>query len=192
MSRFGQTPSQTVGPYFSMRLFAPGPNVLAPAVTEGRIRVVGRVLDGDGKPIEDALIELWQADGRGRYRHPAGDRTGAAPADGFTGFGRAAANVADGEFWFETIKPGRVPGPRGSLQAPHLNLIVQARGMLAPSFTRLYFADEAAANAEDFVLECVPPARRQTLIAPRVAADPATYRFEIRFQGPSETVFFDF
>lgn len=191
--RPSQTPSQTVGPYFGMRLFARGQNALVPAHAAARIRIEGRVLDGDRKPIEDALIELWQADEHGRYRHPL-DAGGLAPqAQGFTGFGRAAADVTDGRFWFETVKPGRVPGPGGSLQAPHLSLIVQARGMLAPVFTRLYFPDEAVANAQDHVLENVPAARRGTLIAePASGTAPPTYRFEIRFQGPDETVFFDF
>jgi protocatechuate 3,4-dioxygenase, alpha subunit len=193
VSRHGQTPSQTVGPYYSMRLFATGQNLLVSASAPDRIRIEGRVLDGDRKPIEDALIELWQANEHGRYRHPDDDRAGAALRDGFTGFGRAAAHVPDGEFWFETLKPGRTPGPDGSWQAPHLSLLVQGRGILAPAFTRLYFADEAEANARDFVLERVPAARRATLIAVKLAGgELPTYRLEIRYQGPDETVFFDF
>jgi protocatechuate 3,4-dioxygenase, alpha subunit len=188
----GQTPFQTVGPYYSMRLSGPGLNVLA-ASAPNRIRIEGAVLDGDARPIEDALLEIWQANEGGRYRHPADGRADVPLAAGFTGFGRAGAAAHGGEFWFDTVKPGRVPAPDGSLQAPHINVIVQGRGMLAATFTRLYFPDEPDANAVDFVLSQVPATRRRTLVATAVpgVASP-TYRFDIRFQGPDETVFFDF
>ncbi len=189
-SRRGQTPSQTVGPYFSMRLAGPGQNVLAGEDVPGeRIRVEGRVLDGHRHHVEDALIELWQADASGHYRHP----DDVWPGDGsFTGFGRAASAFDTGVWWFDTIKPGRIPGPGGRLQAPHLSLVVQARGMLNPVFTRLYFADEQAANAEDPVLAAVPEGRRSTLIARQPAhGDGRTYEFDVVFQGDDETVFFD-
>lgn len=193
MKRLGQTPSQTIGPYYAMRLFAPGQNVLVAPDRADRVHIEGRVLDGDRKPIEDALIELWQANEHGRYRHPLDDRSEAALSPGFTGFGRAAVCFSDGEFWFETIKPGRTRSPDGSLQAPHLCVVIQARGMLAPTFTRLYFADEAVANSQDFLLERVPAARRHTLIAHAVPGRVVpTYRFEIRYQGPDETVFLEF
>jgi protocatechuate 3,4-dioxygenase, alpha subunit len=190
MARLGETPSQTVGPYFSMRLIAPNTNCLVGPDTEGRIRVDGRVLDGDRHPIEDALVELWQANTAGRYRHPEDSREEIPLDSCFTGFGRAATAFATGEYWFETVKPGRIPGPGGAMQAPHLGLIVQGRGMLNPVFTRVYFADEPDANSEDPVLRATPADRRATLLASR--ADDATYRFDIRFQGSDETVFFDF
>jgi|HubBroStandDraft_1064217.scaffolds.fasta_scaffold14346_4 protocatechuate 3,4-dioxygenase alpha subunit len=189
----GQTPFQTVGPYYSMRLSGPGQNVVAAKEVANRVRIEGCVLDGDGKPIEDALLETWQANEKGRYRHPADDRAEVPLAAGFTGFGRAGVTPATGEFWFETIKPGRVPAPDGSLQAPHICVVVQGRGMLAATFTRLYFPDEASANEQDFVLSQVPAARRPTLVAVTVPGrSPPAYRFDIRFQGPRETVFFDF
>ena len=191
----GQTPSQTVGPYFTMRLSAEGENVLTTPETVGqRIRIEGRVLDGDRKHIEDALVELWQADSAGRYHHPADDR-GAGPLDpAFSGFGRCASDFRTGAYSFLTIKPGPVPHPSGGLQAPHISLTIQARGMLNPTFTRLYFGDEPTANADDPVLRSVPAERRSTLIADRVEADDSsvpTYRFDIRYQGDDETAFFD-
>jgi protocatechuate 3,4-dioxygenase alpha subunit len=110
----------------------------------------------------------------------------------FTGFGRAGSSFETGEYWFETVKPGRVPAADGTLQAPHLNLVVQGRGMLDPTFTRIYFADEAAANALDPVLQLVPVERRPSIMAVLVEESPTpTYRFDVRFQGPDETVFFD-
>jgi protocatechuate 3,4-dioxygenase alpha subunit len=191
--RLPETPSQTAGPYWSMRLGAVGENVLGTPETLGpRVRIEGRVLDGDGKHIEDALLELWQANAAGRYRHPADDRDDVPLDPAFTGFGRAASDFETGEYWFGTVKPGRVPTADGALQAPHLNVIVQGRGMLNPTFTRIYFADETEANAADPVLAQVPADRRHTLIAELVEAEPTpTYRFDVRFQGPDETVFFD-
>jgi protocatechuate 3,4-dioxygenase, alpha subunit len=191
--RLGVTPSQTVGPYFSMRLAAEGENVLVTADTIGdRIRLEGRVFDGDRKPIEDALIELWQANDAGRYDHPTDDRNDAPLDPAFAGFGRAATGFGDGAYSFLTIMPGAVPAPDLSMQAPHLNLIIQARGMLNPTYTRVYFPEEAAANAIDPVLNQVPIDRRWTMIA-ELVEDGAlpTYRFDIRYQGPDETVFLD-
>jgi len=194
MSRLPVTPSQTVGPYFAMQLFREGQNVLATPSTEGeRIRIEGVVYDGDRKPVEDALIELWQADARGRYRHPRDQRAPVASGAPFLGFGRASTDFATGAFWFETIRPGPVPGPAGTLQAPHLSLTVQARGMLRAAFTRLYFGDEGTRHAEDPVLRAVPEARRATLIAAPVRRDDVTlFRFDVHLQGPHETVFFVF
>jgi protocatechuate 3,4-dioxygenase alpha subunit len=187
------TPSQTVGPYYGMRLARPGENVVTAGGEGASIRVVGRVMDGDGAPIEDALVEIWQANSAGRYQHPADSRAEVPLDAGFTGFGRATTSLVERDFWFETVKPGRVPAPDGSLQAPHLSLVVQARGMLRPVFTRLYFDDEARANAEDFVLTRVPELRRRTLVATSVSVDGRlVYRFDVRFQGPDETVFFAF
>jgi len=186
------TPSQTVGPYFAMCLSGPGQNVLVPPTESNRIRVVGRVYDADRKPVDDALVELWQANRHGRYRHPADTREPLELVAGFSGFGRATIDPATLEYSFDTVKPGRVPAPDGAMQAPHLSLVVQARGMLCPSWTRLYFDDEAAANAEDFVLLRVPAGRRHLLVARREAGVPPTYRFDMRFQGADETVFFEF
>jgi protocatechuate 3,4-dioxygenase, alpha subunit len=190
-----QTPSQTVGPYFTMRLSGEGDNVLTTPDTIGqRIRIEGRVLDGDRNHIEDALIELWQADSAGRYHHPTDDRT-AIPLDpAFNGFGRCASDFKTGAYSFLTIKPGPVPHPEGGMQAPHVSVTVQARGMLNPTFTRIYFDDEAGGNAADPVLQSVPEARRSTLIAERIDGEDSsvpTYRFDIRYQGDDETVFFD-
>jgi protocatechuate 3,4-dioxygenase, alpha subunit len=181
MSRgnFGQTPSQTVGPYFSMRLAGEGENVVITERTVGeRIRIEGRVLDGDGRQVEDALLEIWQADAEGHYLHPS-DRW--SPQSG------------DGSFRFDTIKPGAVPGGDGEMQAPHIAVIVQARGMLNALYTRVYFVDEAQANALDMVLLSVPEARRSALVAERVGSDDGTqtYHFDIRLQGDNETPFFD-
>jgi protocatechuate 3,4-dioxygenase, alpha subunit len=191
----GPTPSQTVGPYFTMRIGGEGDNVLTTPETVGeRIRVEGFVYDGDRKHIEDALIEVWQANSAGRYHHPADDRDEVPFDPAFTGFGRCASDFKTGAFSFLTIKPGAVPHPSGGLQAPHLSLIIQARGMLDPTYTRIYFADEAEANAIDPVLATVPADRRGTLIAERVDngdGSVATYRFDIRYQGDDETVFFD-
>ncbi len=191
--RLGVTPSQTVGPYFSMRLAAEGQNVLVTSDTAGdRIRIQGHVLDGDRTPIEDALLELWQANDAGRYNHPDDDRTDAALDPAFLGFGRCATGFGDGSYAFLTIMPGAVPAPDGGRQAPHLNIVIQARGMLNPTYTRVYFPEEAAANAMDPVMRSVPAERRGTLIAELIDDDALpTYRFDIRYQGADETVFFD-
>lgn len=193
----GVTPSQTVGPYFAYGLTPRGQYawkdtvgsdlVTADAAGE-RIRIEGRVLDGDGAPINDAMIEIWQADAEGRYASPADPRPRANAA--FRGFGRAAAD-AEGRYAFETIKPGRAPGLDGALQAPHILVAVFARGMLRQSYTRIYFADEAS-NAEDAALALVPADRRATLIAPKAMREGrAVYTFDIRMQGDAETAFFE-
>jgi len=190
-----QSPSQTVGPYFAYGLTseqygydfkAIAGNRLADETIEGeRIRVVGRVLDGTGKAVDDALIEIWQADAQGRYAHPA-DPRGSNLA--FRGFGRFGTGTdPDLRFMFDTIKPGSVEG-----QAPHITMCVMARGMLSHAFTRIYFSDEAEANAADPVLATVPEARRETLIARREDTQAGTvYRFDVHLQGADETVFFD-
>jgi protocatechuate 3,4-dioxygenase alpha subunit len=194
-----QTASQTIGPYFAYCL-TPEPwgkegitsNRLAGADTPGEHVVIqGRVLDGAGAPVGDALVELWQANAAGRYRHPRDDRAEIPLDDGFTGFGRAMTGE-DGGFSFETVKPGRVPGQGNQTQAPHVSLIVQARGMLSHAFTRFYFADEQDANAADPVLALVEESRRPTLIAAREETPGgAVYRLDIVLQGDGETVFFD-
>lgn len=187
-----QTPSQTVGPFFSLGLTRTAVNVLVSDRTEGeRIRIEGRVFDGDGKPVPDAMIEIWQANSYGRYNHPE-DKQEKPLDSNFTGFGRAGTDE-NGIFWFDTIKPGSVPGWGDSIQAPHINVTVFARGMLVHAFTRIYFADEPA-NGTDPVLSSVKnEARRATLIAGREQQTDGNkvYRFDIRLQGEQETVFFD-
>ncbi len=195
MYKLRQTPSQTVGPYFAMRLGGEGQDILVGPDTPGQhVRIEGLVIDGDGNHIEDALVEVWQADAEGRYRHPDDWWTDVPETEAFTGFGRSQSDFKTGAWSIETVKPGAVPGPDGSMQAPHINVIVQARGMLLPSFTRIYFSDEDEANRDDHVLGQVPPERRGTLIAQLQPgeADKATYRFDIRFGGEAETVYFDF
>ncbi len=186
-----ETPSQTIGPFFHEALIRPGENILAGDDTAGaRIVVEGRITDGDGAPVGDALVELWQANAAGRYAH-ATDARAEVPLDAaFTGYGRGRTD-GDGVFRFETIKPGPVPGPGNSLQAPHLNLVIFARGLLNHLTTRLYFEDEAA-NETDPVLNLVDEARRGTLIAQRRERGGQTvYRLDIRLQGAGETVFLE-
>ncbi|WP_370324829.1 protocatechuate 3,4-dioxygenase subunit alpha [Euzebya sp.] len=190
-----QTPSQTVGPYFSMILARTDEEatLAGPDVPGQRIRVTGRMLDGRGGHVEDGLLEVWQANAAGRYRHPVDDRDDIPLDPGFTGFGRVKTAFEDGSWVLHTVKPGPVPHPDGGSQAPHLNVIVQARGILTPSFTRIYFSDEEAANAADVVLQAVDADRRHTLIARRGDddGDVATYAIDIRMQGDDETVFLD-
>lgn len=193
-----QTPSQTVGPYFAYGLTSEQygyalDQIAGANLVEGveglegeRIRVLGQVFDGEGALVPDAMIEIWQADAGGRYWHPADGR---GTNSGFVGFGRMGTGTeADCRFAFETIKPGSVDGR----QAPHINVIVFARGVLSHLYTRIYFADEAAANGADPVLSSVPEGRRATLLAqPEEGGEGRTYRFDIHLQGDDETVFFD-
>ncbi|ASU78456.1 protocatechuate 3,4-dioxygenase subunit alpha [Actinopolyspora erythraea] len=179
------TPSQTVGPFFALPGALPwpdGPEVL-PAGSSGATLLRGRLLDGAGDPVPDGLIEIWQADERGRFAHPDDPR---GTSTDFPGFGRCATGP-DGEFWFRTVKPGPLPTPDGSEEAPHVNVTVLARGLLARVVTRIYFPDEPTANAADPVLSAVDPARRDTLVA---TAEADGYRFDIRLQGDDETIFF--
>jgi protocatechuate 3,4-dioxygenase alpha subunit len=185
-----QTASQTVGPFFHYGLILGGENVLVNEHTAGkRIHLTGRVLDGDGQPVPDALVEIWQADAHGHFNHPADPQHHRADPS-FKGFGRS--DTADGGcFWFKTIKPGPVTWTETQNQAPHVNVRVFSRGMLIHAVTRLYFSDEPA-NPHDPVLNSVPPARRATLIAQLAAsADLPTYCFDIHLQGDHETVFFN-
>ena|ERR671923_562181 len=194
--RLKQTPSQTVGPYFAYSLVpeqygypfsSVAGSTLVDNNTDGeRIRIEGRVFDGEGRPISDALIEIWQADAQGRYAHPLDPRSSNAS---FQGFGRVGTGAnSEGRFAFETIKPGPVDGT----QAPHVNLIVLMRGLLQHAYTRIYFSDETVGNANDPVLSSVPADRRSTLIAKREQTGAGVvYRFDIHMQGPRETVFFD-
>lgn len=189
--RLGQTPSQTVGPFFAMRIASEGDGVLPVPDGGERIVITGRVIDADGEPVEDALVETWQANPEGRYNHPD-DQRDLALSEGFTGFARAKTAFETGEYRVETVKPGPVPDPEGEPQAPHISMIVQARGMLNPVFTRLYFSDEPGANDHDLVMRRIPAERRNTLIAELVeGSDPKQYRFDVKLQGDDETVFFD-
>jgi protocatechuate 3,4-dioxygenase, alpha subunit len=183
---FGTTPSQTVGPYFAIGLPWPEGPFVVPETTPGAITISGTVYDGAGEPVPDHLIETWQADPSGRFADLHG-YGGQSELDGFRGFARCGAEDGDGSFEVVTVKPGRVPGPGGSLQAPHVDVSVFARGMLHRCVTRIYFADEPAANEADPVLRQVPADRRHTLMAQ--PAD-SGYKFDIRLQGPGETVFF--
>jgi protocatechuate 3,4-dioxygenase, alpha subunit len=186
-----QTPAQTVGPFYSIGLTSKTMNVLATEATEGqRIRVEGKVLDGDGKPVPDAMVEIWQANSYGRYNHP--DDKQEKPLDPrFTGWGRSGTDE-NCFYSFETIKPGPVPGPDATVQAPHINVVVFARGMLLHAYTRLYFADEPANESDPALNSIKNKARRKTLIAAREDKNgQAVYRFDIRLQGKNETVFFD-
>jgi protocatechuate 3,4-dioxygenase alpha subunit len=191
------TPSQTVGPFFKYGLTPNGKydwndaftnNLVTPETSGERIRVQGRVFDGDGAPVPDAMLEIWQADAQGRFSDPQDKR--ALPNSTFKGFGRCGTD-ANGDYAFDTIRPGQVPDPDGQPQAPHLLLAIFARGMLLHLYTRIYFAGEAA-NSADSVMAQVPADRRATLIAQREPGDGnAVYRFDIRLQGDNETAFFD-
>ena len=142
-------------------------------------------------PVGEAMVETWQANPAGRYNHPD-DQRDLELVEEFSGFARAKTEFETGEFRIETVKPGAVPDPEGEPQAPHISVIVQARGMLNPVFTRIYFSDEPEANEHDLVMQRVPKERRHTLIAELVSGtDPVEYRFDIKLQGENETVFFD-
>jgi protocatechuate 3,4-dioxygenase, alpha subunit len=182
-----QTPSQTVGPFFKPALVRVGNEVLVTSKSRGeRITIEGRVLDGDGAAVGDAMIELWQANADGRYDHPDDSQEKLLDPD-FHGFGRAATDER-GRFRFYTIKPGSVPGPGDLLQAPHINVSIFARGLLKRLITRIYFPGEPL-NPTDAVLNTVPPQRRASLVAR--TDQPGILRFDIVLQGENETVFFD-
>jgi protocatechuate 3,4-dioxygenase alpha subunit len=210
---FGQTPSQTLGPFFHYALpWKGGADLVGQSALGARpelfpadhdllnaspprglisgeaIEVRGRVFDGDGAPVPDALIEIWQANAAGRYASPDDPRSDLPLDEGFIGFGRAAT-LDDGSYCFRTIRPGAVPGPGNSLQAPHIAVGVLGRGLTRRLVTRLYLPDSEGLEA-DPILALVPPARRGTLIAER-STDQNFYRFDIVLQGERETVFFD-
>ena len=196
-----ETASQTAGPYVHIGL-APGVagfniyrrelghEIAGPDAEGERIRVEGRVLDGTGSPLKDALLEIWQANADGNYAHPEG---GGAVEDGFRGWGRVITDFETGNWSFDTIKPGRTRGRNVGVQAPHLNLWIVARGINIGLSTRMYFQDEAEANALDPVLNLIEwENRRSTLIAGRDERDGIpVYRFDIYLQGDRETIFFD-
>ena len=203
LDRLKESPSQTAGPYVHI---GTNPNwveitgvwegdlglvLMAPEAKGERILVKGRVFDGAGQPLTDALIEIWQADAAGLYNSPAEKR--GAPDPHFVGWGRQPTDAKTGEFRFETIKPGRVPYPDGRLMAPHITVWIVARGINIGLHTRMYFGDEERANAEDPVLGRIdPPARAKTLVALRgEERGLPSFVFDIRLQGPDETVFFD-
>jgi protocatechuate 3,4-dioxygenase, alpha subunit len=194
MTHLPLTASQTVGPFFHDCLMREDArcDVLCTPTTEGtRIRVEGRVIDGDGEPVPDAVLEVWQANAHGRYAHPADRRD--LPLDRtFTGYGRIATDP-DGRYAFTTVKPGAVPYDAERQQAPHISIAVLGRGLLNHLYCRLYFDDEPA-NAVDPLLERLPADRRDTLVACRdddSGGDAITYRFDVVLQGANETVFLD-
>lgn len=201
---FGQTPWQTVGPFFHYGLpwkggadlvggsslgarpdLTPAEHFLLAesgrrAPMEGRtIEIHGQVMDGQGVPLPDAMVEIWQADANGSYASEA--------QSGFSGFGRAATDD-EGGFRFRTLMPGQTPGPGGPPQAPHIAIGVFGRGLIRRLVTRLYFEGHPG-NADDAILGLIPPGRRQTLMA--CAANRTTWRFDVVLQGENETVFFD-
>jgi protocatechuate 3,4-dioxygenase alpha subunit len=187
------TASQTVGPFFHLGMtYLERSNLVPEGNAGGRITLRGRVLDGDGHPVPDAMVEIWQADSAGRYLDDVPLRNSSASR--FLGFGRIETDE-NGRFTFTTIKPGRVPSPDGSLQAPHIVVTLFSRGLLKPLRTRVYFPDEPG-NAEDAVLKLVPQERRPTLLATcsgGAASEPEKiFEWNIVMQGDGETVFFDY
>jgi len=200
---FKETASQTAGPYVHIGL-APKQagfdifennftNVLAGPKTKGEhIRIEGRVIDGSGTPLRDVMLEIWQANAAGKYNHPA-DRQPKAIDKTFRGWGRGCSDFATGVYTFDTIKPGVVAGRNKRPMAPHVNLWLVARGINIGLSTRMYFSDEAVANARDPVLNLIEwETRRSTLIGKREEKKgQVVYRFDIHLQGPDETVFFD-
>ena len=182
------TASQTVGPFVAIS-FEPTvvSDLVAPGVTGERYIIRGRVFDGDGRPVEDAAIETWQANAHGKYAHPEDTREKLLEAQ-FKGFGRVLCD-SQGAFHLTTIKPGRVPGPGCALQAPHLVVLIFMRGLLKHLVTRVYFPDEPE-NRDDPVLALVPVERRSTLIARKTGE--GELEWNINLQGPDETVFFDY
>ena len=202
-----ETASQTAGPYVHIGLAPQAAgfdifennfgSVLAGAKTQGeKIRIEGRVFDGIGTVLKDVLIEIWQANAAGKYAHPADRQAGKALDPHFRGWGRSCTDFDSGVFTFDTIKPGTVEGRNGRFMAPHINVWIVARGINIGLNTRLYFSDEAEANAKDAVLNLIEwEQRRKTLVAERLDrrtdSGAAVYRFDIRLQGDNETVFFD-
>jgi protocatechuate 3,4-dioxygenase, alpha subunit len=181
------TTSQTVGPFFKIGLQWLYCDDLAPEGAVGeRVMVQGRLVDGGGAPVQDAILEIWQANAHGKYAHH--EDTQNKPLDpNFKGFGRVPVNM-QGAFRFTTIKPGPVPGPNGKEQAPHLLISVFMRGLLRRLVTRMYFPNDAR-NENDPILKLVDKERRTTLIANLSA--PGALEWNVILQGPEETVFFD-
>jgi protocatechuate 3,4-dioxygenase alpha subunit len=186
VTSLGPTPSQTVGPYLAIGLTWPDGELAVPAGSPSAIWLRGRLLDGEGDPVPDGMVETWQADPEGHFTHPDDPRGAVARTDGFSGFGRCATGP-DGAWAICTLKPGPVPTVDGVLEAPHINVSVFARGLLDRVVTRVYFDDEAAANMADPVLMTIPSERRATIVA---ASSEDGYRLDIRLQGAHETAFF--
>jgi len=183
------TTSQTVGPFFSIGFsWLYRDNLAGEGVSGEHVEISGRILDGDGKPVPDGIVEIWQANSQGKYAHPD-DPQEKPIEEGFSGYGRVPTDD-EGRFRFTTIKPERVPGPDGKLQAPHLAVSVFTRGLLRRLITRIYFPDEPS-NAEDFALNLVEPARRATLIAKKIQGRTGELEWNVKLQGEGETVFFD-
>jgi len=187
------TGSQTVGPFFERALTredAVRHVLVGPETTGDRVRIQGQLFDGDGQPVPDGLIEIWQANAHGRYNHPADTRSDLPLDPEFLGFGRCGTDE-DGGFWFETVKPGRIPLD-GTLQAPHIVVTVFSRGLLNHCVTRVYFADDPALQ-DDPILQRVPADRRSTLLAQPQGIDGAVqgYRWDVHLQGAGETAFFN-
>jgi protocatechuate 3,4-dioxygenase alpha subunit len=187
MTELGVTPSQTAGPYLRIGLLRDfvTPRLVDPGDPRA-IHIRGQLSDSAGDGVPDGMVEIWQANAAGRYRHASDDRDDVPLEDGFLGFGRSGTED-DGRFEFVTVKPGRVPWPEGGLQAPHIEVAVFARGLLKHAVTRIYFPDEAEANAADPVLSRLSPEQRETLVA---VAEDGGLRFDIRLQGPGHTTFF--
>lgn len=181
------TPSQTVGPFFHLGLPSDGWDELVSPDDPDAVRVRGTVFDGEGAPVSDALVEIWQANRAGRYAHPEDAREDIALEDGFHGFGRCATDEA-GRYEFVTVKPGAVPAPGGRMQAPHLDVSVFARGLLKRVVTRVYFPDEPESNDADPVLSSVPDAEARASLVAR--EEDGALRFDIHLQGERETAFF--
>lgn len=188
MSLWAST-SQTIGPFFSIGLTRiKQDNLVGEGVYGERVTIEGRMLDGDGKPVPDGLVETWQANAHGKYAHPEDDQDKSLEA-GFKGYVRVMTDD-QGKFQFTTIKPGSVPAPDGKTQAPHIAASVFARGLERRLVTRIYFPDEPS-NSSDFALNLVEPERRETLIARKVADNSGALEWNIILQGAGETVFFD-
>jgi protocatechuate 3,4-dioxygenase alpha subunit len=181
------TPSQTVGPFFRIGLPDDGGRELVAPDDPQAIQVLGTVFDGSGEPVDDALVEIWQANRHGRYDHPEDTRAWAPLEAGFRGFGRCGTD-ATGEYRFVTVKPGSVPYLDRRMQAPHINVSVFARGLLKRVVTRIYFPDEPEANEADPVLLSVEHERRAALVA---REEDGSFRFDIHLQGDRETPLFD-
>jgi protocatechuate 3,4-dioxygenase alpha subunit len=188
----GITPSQTVGPFLAIGLPWPDGPFVVQEQTPGAIAISGRVLDGSGQPVPDALVETWQADPGSRFDHPDDPRGRAAPVTaGFRGFGRCPTGP-NGQYRIVTQRPGPLPSLDGGWEAPHLDVSVFARGLLDRVVTRIYFSDEADANGADPVLAAIADDfRRATLIAAELPGQPGQFAFDVRLQGERETVFFD-
>ncbi len=186
--RLRPTASQTVGPFFIIGLPDHARSELVPPSDPDAIRLGGVVLDGKGDPVDDALVEIWQANRAGRYAHPEDAREEVPLEEGFRGFGRRATGP-DGAYDFVTVKPGPVPAPDGGVQAPHIAMSVFARGLLKRVATRVYFPDEPEANEADPVLRSIEdPAERSTLVA---RAEDGRLRFDVHLQGDRQTAFLD-